>query len=236
MSGTSRLGSFRAGMPVAGAFAEFITVPAARVSRKPEGVTHDEAAAVALVGTTAHQALFSCAKLAAGQRVLILGGASAVGTVAIQLARLKGAWVAATSSARTFEYAASFAPDKLINYNESDWSADAELRGIDVVFDTIGEAKSFDRAKAILKPDGAFVTIAGYEAGFDPSGHPPLRYASFFCLSNEPAVQDELAELIASKQLKVSIEDRFPFTQDGVRQLFKKQDGGKSMGKNLLTF
>jgi NADPH:quinone reductase-like Zn-dependent oxidoreductase len=223
-------------MPVAGAFAEFVTVPANRVSRKPDGVTHDEAAAVALVGTTAHQALFSCAKLAAGQRVLILGGASAVGTVAVQLAKLKGAWVAATSSARTLDYAASFAPDKLINYNETDWSADADLHGVDVVFDTIGEAKGIDRAKAILKPDGAFVTIASFDAGFNPSGHPPLRYAAFMCLTNAPAVQDELAGLIVSGKLKVSIEDRFPFTEDGVRQLFKKQDSGKSMGKNLLTF
>ncbi len=73
----------------AGAFAEYILMPVAQLSRKPTSVTHDQAAALACVGTTAERAMQQ-AKVAAGHKVLVLGGSTAVGSLAIQLAKQRG--------------------------------------------------------------------------------------------------------------------------------------------------
>merc|ERR1712146_775771 len=92
------------------------------------------------------------------------------------------------------------------------------------VFDAIGERDGFARAKKVLKADG----------GFDPSAHAPLRYAAFMALSNDKAVQDEVAALLAAGSVKLAVDEVFDFTLEGVRAMFAKQDSGKSIGKNLL--
>lgn len=78
--------------PVAGTFSEFCSVPLRRLSRKPSDLSFDEAAAISTAGCTAFQCLFNCAKLTSGQRVLILGGDTVTGSIAINLAKSTGAW------------------------------------------------------------------------------------------------------------------------------------------------
>lgn len=226
--------------PLGGAFAEYILMPVGKLSKKPAGLSFEQAAAVALVGTTAHQILFHCAKVEAGQRILVLGGSSAVGTIAIQLAKARGAWVATTCSTRNVSYVQQLgAPDKIVDYKSAKWEEDAELRNLDAVIDTIGEADGFAKATAnnVVRPEGgAFVSISNMEAGFDPAGHPPLAFAAFFCLFNSVAVQDELAALMASGALKLPINRTFPFTLAGVREMMSVQAAGASNGKNVLKF
>lgn len=74
-----------------GAYAEYVTLPAAFVGRKPAGYTFPQAAALAMVGPTAYQCIFDKANLQEGEAVFVAGGAGAVGSVAIQLARYRGA-------------------------------------------------------------------------------------------------------------------------------------------------
>eukprot|EP01034_Spumella_vulgaris_P027590 gene27589-34334_t len=74
--------------PIGGAFAEYISVPVSILSHKPANVTHQTAAAVALVGTTALDVL-NTAKVAKGTKVLVLGASTAVGSIAIQIAKLR---------------------------------------------------------------------------------------------------------------------------------------------------
>eukprot|EP00164_Ancoracysta_twista_P001433 GFYU01001868.1.p1 GENE.GFYU01001868.1~~GFYU01001868.1.p1 ORF type:complete len:338 (+),score=130.50 GFYU01001868.1:134-1147(+) len=221
---------------VAGAFAEYIALPASKVSKTPKDLSSDKAAAVALVGTTAHDSLFKYGELSAGQKVLILGGAGAVGNLAVQLAKNKGAWVATTSSSRTEEFVSTLGADKVVNYTKEEWWNNADLKGVDLVFDAVGEAASFDHAKAVLKTDGKYVSIANHDAGYDPKAHAPLTFASFICLSNSVAVQDELAKMIVEGSLKVQVENEYSFSLDGVKSVFKKQSEGKSIGKNVLKF
>jgi hypothetical protein len=223
------------GHAIGGAFAEYMAIAATSVSRVPEGVALEQAAAVALVGTTAAQSL-DAVGVAAGSRVLILGGSSAVGAIAIQLAKSRGAHVITTASTRTLDYVAQFGADSIIDYTAGKWEEDPLVGGVDVVFATVGETEGFSKAKkeGVLKADGAFISIASFDAGLDPSAHPPLRFASFFCLSNNKGVQDALAGAIAAGQLVVPIEEEFPFTSEGVSSLFAKQEAGKSKGKNIL--
>ena len=222
-----------------GAFAEYITVSAPILSYIPKGVSFQQAAAVALVGTTAYQALKDLGVSPGTDpgKVLILGGATGVGHVAIQLAKLYGWWVAATCSPRSMEFASQWGADLLVDYTSTPWEHNGALQGVDVVFDVSGEANGFAKSKTVLKEDGSFISISNFDAGFDPKAHAPLKHASFFCLAHDAAVQDDLARLISSGQLRIAIEEEFSFTEDGVLKLLSKQQAGKSHGTiNISSF
>ncbi len=223
---------------IASTFAEYIAIPASRLSHKPASVSHDVAASLALAGTTAFESL-EVANVTSGTKMLILGGSSAVGTLAIQLAKLRGAWVVATVSSRSLEFAHQFGADKLINYTQTKWWLEGEtgLAGFDLIFDAVGEAGAFEHAKTsgLLKYGGSFVTIASNEAGSDPTAHQPtFSYAARFTMSNSTNVQDKLIQLVSEGKLQVPIEQTFPFTEQGVRDIFTKISSGKSLGKNVL--
>lgn len=132
-----------AGTPAGGAFAEYILIPTSKLSKLPDVVTFEQGAAVALVGTTAHQIVVDCARVTAGSRVLILGGSTSVGSIAIQLAKAKGAWVATTSSTRNMQFVSQFGADLVVNYNEQKWEDLPELKGLDAVIDAVGEKDGF---------------------------------------------------------------------------------------------
>ncbi|KAA8490792.1 2-methylene-furan-3-one reductase [Porphyridium purpureum] len=223
---------------VGGACAEYAIMPACKLSLKPAAVSHDVAAAVALVGTTAYQAL-DVLGVKSGSRVLILGGAGAVGQIAVQLAKERGAWVATTCSGRTRDFVSSVAkPDMIIDYNVSKWDEMEEIKGsLDAVFDAVGEKDAFPRVRdgKLVREGGSYLSIAGRDVGYDAKAHPGFTYAAWYCLKNSPKVQDELAKLIADKKLVVTIEETFPFTLEGVLRAFVKQESGKSVGKNIIS-
>lgn len=189
-----------------------------------------------MIGTTAYQSLFDKLKIKAGSKILILGGSSAVGSIAIQLAKRAGAWVSTTASTRNLACTSQWKPDLLVDYTQSQWESHPQLRELDAVFDTVGDANALDRAVSnkVVRSDGSFLTIANSAVGFNPAGHPPLTFAAMIGLWNSPPVQDELFRLIASKELTVVVEDTFPFTEQGVRDLLSKQATKKSLGKNML--
>jgi len=227
---------------IGGTFAEYVLLPSKKVSKKPDGISHEEAAAVSLVGLTAFQCverLLGEYKEGAydGKRILVLGGSGAVGYIACQVAKLGGATVYTTCSSRTKDYVESGTKaDHLINYSDEKWEAVDAVKDVDAVLDTTGEEGAFSKAKTILKSDGKFATIASFDVGFDPSGHPPLSFASFVTLRNDANHQDLLADLLVAKKLNLSVEETFPFSKDGVTKAFSKQASGKSMGKNVILF
>jgi NADPH:quinone reductase-like Zn-dependent oxidoreductase len=126
--------------------------------------------------------------------------------------------------------------DRIIDYTTGPWFEDPELRSttVDAVFDAAGADGSFAGARAVLRQTGAYVSIANTEVGFDPNAHAPLSFASHFGLANDPNVQDELATLLEQGKLTLPIEDRFPFTREGLIALLEKQQRGRSIGKNVV--
>jgi len=214
-----------------GSFAHYLTVAAAFVSRKPGNVSHDVAAAVQLVGTTAYEGLYTHLRVGAGTKLLILGGAGAVGFIAIQLAKQLGCEVWTTCSGRSIDFVKQAKPDHIIDYTSSQWWEAGVV--FDAIFDTMGEDGAFAHGKQCIRPDGAFNSVAGVEAGFDPKAHAPLR-AYLFCFSQNTKMQDELLRLLATGRLNMPLDSSFPFTTEGVRDLLRKQGEGKSKGKNVL--
>jgi NADPH:quinone reductase-like Zn-dependent oxidoreductase len=140
-----------------GAYAEKIAVKAAIVAKKPAGLSHVDAAALALTGLTALSAIEDTLKLQPGETILIHGGAGGVAGFAIQLAKHIGARVITTASAKNHDYVRGLGADEIIDYNAEDFTA--VVTGCDAVFDTVGgdvAQKSF----AVLKPGGRAAFIA----------------------------------------------------------------------------
>jgi NADPH:quinone reductase-like Zn-dependent oxidoreductase len=140
-----------------GAYAEKIAVKAAIVAKKPDGLSHVNAAALALTGLTAMSAIEDTLKLQPGEKILIHGGAGGVASFAIQLAKHIGAHIITTASAANHEYVRELGADEIIDYNARDFTQ--IVTNCDAVFDTVGgdvAQKSF----AVLKPGGRAAFIA----------------------------------------------------------------------------
>lgn len=143
---------------VEGTYAEKVAIRADLVAKKPNSLSHAEAAALGLISLTALTGLEDTAHLAAGQTILIQGGAGGVAGFAVQLARHVGARVIATASAGNFAYVKSLGADQVIDYNNDDFTAIGPV--CDVVYDTVGGADVRARSYKVLKPGGRLVWIA----------------------------------------------------------------------------
>jgi NADPH:quinone reductase-like Zn-dependent oxidoreductase len=148
-----------------GAYAEKIAIKAAIVARKPDRLSHAQAAAMALTGITAIWAVEDTARLQAGETILIQGGAGGVAGFAIQLAKHLGATVITTASAANMEYVRGLGADRAIDYNAEDFTK--TVSGCDVVFDTVGDDVQV-RSYSVLKPGGRLVWVAPAPEGFRP--------------------------------------------------------------------
>ncbi len=102
----------------AGCFAEYVVAPITEISRKPNSMDHNHAAGIPLVALTAWQALFDTFNLQSHQKVLIHAAGGGVGQIAVQLAKWKGAFVAATGSLATKELLSSLGVDQFIDYQK----------------------------------------------------------------------------------------------------------------------
>ena len=143
-----------------GAHAEKLAVKAAIIAKKPDGLSHIDAAAMALTGLTAIVSVEDTLKLQRGETILIQGGAGGVAGFAIQLAKHIGARVITTTSAANRDYVRGLGPDEVIDYNAQDFTQ--VVSGCDAVFDTVGGDVA-QRSFAVLKPGGraAFIASGG---------------------------------------------------------------------------
>jgi len=141
-----------------GTFAEFIAVNEADVALKPKNLTMEEAASIPLVGLTAWQVLIERANLKKGQKVLIHAGSGGVGTIAIQLAKHVGAFVATTTSTANLDWVKALGADIVIDYSKDDFAT--ILRDYDVVLNSLG-GEVLEKSVQVLKPGGKLISISG---------------------------------------------------------------------------
>jgi putative PIG3 family NAD(P)H quinone oxidoreductase len=151
-----------------GGYAEQVAVPAGQLLPVPAGVDLVTAAALPEATATVWSNVFMLAGLRPGEVLLVHGGASGIGTMAVQLARAAGARVAVTAgSAEKLERARELGAEILVNYKEQDFvevvHAATDGHGADVVLDTIG-AKYLDRNLDVLAVNGRIANI-GLQGG-----------------------------------------------------------------------
>ena len=140
-----------------GAYAEKLAINAAIIAKKPDGLSHIDAAALALTGLTAVISVETTLKLQRGETILIQGGAGGVASFAIQLAKHLGARVITTTSAANADYVRSLGADEVIDYNTQDFTG--AVKACDAVFDTVG-GEVAQKSFAVLKPGGRAAFIA----------------------------------------------------------------------------
>jgi NADPH:quinone reductase-like Zn-dependent oxidoreductase len=179
-----------------GSLAEYVAVEARNLAPLPADVDHAAAAATAISGLTAWQALFVHARIQAGQTVLIHGAAGGVGTIAVQLARGAGAAVIGTGRTADKDIAKRIGVDKFIDLSRQDV---ADAGQVDVVLDVIG-GEVRDRSTALLRPGGTLVTIAG-----PPQIQPADGRAIFFVVEPDRAQLTELASRLRDGRIAPTV-------------------------------
>lgn len=141
-----------------GTFAEFITINANELALKPKNITMEEAASIPLVGLTAWQVLVEKGNLKKGQKVFIQAGSGGVGTIAIQLAKHLGAYVATTTSSANKDLVKSLGADLIIDYKTQDF--ETILKDYDLVLNS-QDSKTLEKSMKVIKPAGKAISISG---------------------------------------------------------------------------
>jgi NADPH:quinone reductase-like Zn-dependent oxidoreductase len=188
-----------------GAYAEFTLIHEAELALKPASIDHVHAAALPLAGLTAWQSLFDAAGLAAGQRVLIHAAAGGVGSLAVQLAKWKGACVIGTASARNHDFLRKLGIDQAVDYEAVRF--EETVQPVDVVFDTMGgdvQARSWK----VLKRGGILVSIASQPSA-EVAATTGVRQAFVFTQPNAAQLA-QLAKLADAEKLKAIVETVLP--------------------------
>ena len=214
--------------PRDGAAAEYVAVQANDLAPKPKTLNHARAASIPLSGLTAWQALFDHAGLAKGQRILIHAGAGGVGTLALQLARWKGAYVVATASARNVRFVHELGANEVIDYTKGRFE---EMVGdIDVVLDTVG-GETYDRSWRVLRPHGMLVTITVF-SGVEETAKKHGRRGVAFIVKPSRIQLVGLGRLIDNGELHPVVEEILPLPE--ARRAFERGSRGHTRGKLVL--
>ena len=210
-----------------GGYAEYIAVRASDAALKPTRLDSIQAAAVPLSGLAAWQSLVDAAQLQAGQTVLIHAAAGGVGSLAVQLAKARGARVIATASAPNIGIVTELGADQFIDYTKTHFEEVA--KEVDVVFDTIG-GDTQQRSWQVLKPGGILVSVV--------STPPPATAATHGVRSDYVAIHPsgaqltQIARLIDEGRMKPIIHTVLPLNE--ARQAHAISETGHARGKIVL--
>lgn len=211
-----------------GSYAQYVAVPAQAVVHKPAAFDLQEAAAYPTVSIAAWRYLVAAAGLQPGERVLVHGGAGGVGSMVVQMAKARGAWVAATASSRNHDHLRSLGADLVIDYTQVRFE-DA-VRDIDVVVDTVG-GDTLMRSPAVLRDGGRLVTLVGtVPAALCAEGRISCPATPAWDVQAGLA---HAAPLIAAGQLRPHIEREYSLAQAADAQRHSRS--GRTRGKLVLA-
>jgi putative PIG3 family NAD(P)H quinone oxidoreductase len=229
-----------------GGYAEKVVVPVGQLLPVPRGVDLVTAAALPEVTATVWSNVFQLADLRSGETLLVHGGSSGIGTLAIQLARAVGAKVAVTAgSADKLAACRDLGADILINYREQDFVAELAPHGADVILDIVG-AKYLARNVEALATNGRLVVI-GMQSGSKAElnlGRLMAKRATVAATSLRSRPLDEKAAIVAAVREHVwplieagvvgPVVDRvFPLAQ--AADAHRLMESSEHIGKVLLT-
>ncbi|MGE5140006.1 MAG: zinc-binding dehydrogenase [Rudaea sp.] len=222
-----------------GGYAEYIRVPARNVLPIPDDFTFEQVAAAPLAFLTAWRALITRGRLKAGETIVVLGAGSGVSTAAIQIARLAGARVIATShSDDKLERARALGAELVFNYSRQEWEREVWLatgkRGADIVVDSIGEATWLKSIRALRK-GGRLVT---YGATSGPNPREEIRqifWKQLDVLGSTMSNQREflqVMDLVFRRKLVPVVDQVLPLEE--AREAHRRLASNEQFGKIVL--
>ncbi|WP_028940977.1 MULTISPECIES: NADP-dependent oxidoreductase [Pseudomonas] len=235
-----------------GTFAELIAVNENAIALKPANTSMAQAASLPLVALTAWQVLVEIAQLKKGQKVLIHAGSGGVGTLAIQLAKHLGAFVATTTSTANVEWVKALGADLVIDYKQQNF--ESVLHDYDVVLNSLG-ADVLEKSLKVLKPGGQLISISGpptaqfaqeqdlswplkqimrvLSLGIRRKAHKQdVNYRFVFMRANGAQLQ-QITALIEAGIIKPVIDRAFPF--ESTAEALKYVEQGRAKGKVVIS-
>lgn len=217
----------RADTMQAGTIADLVVVNESALAAKPSNISHVEAASIPLAGLTAWQALVTFTNLQEGERVLIHAGSGGVGTLAIQIAKQLGAFVATTTSSANAQMVTDLGADLVIDYQTQ--AFDEELSDYDVVFDMMG-GETLEKSFKVLKSGGRLVSIKG-EAPAGLAEEHGVEFSSFM-MSPDGEMLAEMAALLADGRLRPVVDRTYPL--DDIADAYRYSQSGRAKGKIVI--
>lgn len=231
-----------------GSYAEYATVPAARLIKIPDQIDFQQAAAAMLQGMTAHYLCHSTYPIRPGETALVHAAAGGVGALLVQMCKKLGARVIATAgSADKAAIAREAGADECIIYTEADFETETRRltngEGVHVVYDGVGKA-TFDKDLNVLRPRGYLVLFGGSSGAVPPFDLIQLSqkgslYITRPTLGHYTATRDELEwraddvlKMVGSGELKLRIHKVYPLRE--AEQAHRDLEGRKTVGKLLL--
>ncbi len=229
-----------------GTFAERAAVPEGALELKPENVSFEQAASVPSSGYIALINLRASAEIHPGHCVLINGAGGGVGSIALQVAKARGATVTAVDQAEKQEMLRSLGADRVIDYRQEDFTQGDER--YDLIFD-VASTLSLKDCKRVLNPKGTYVII-GHDhygaAGGRLLGNLPHFFklqalapfdrhlpALSFSIPGKTEIMTELKELLEAGKLTPVIDRTFPLSEAGAAMRYMQSGGG--LGKIIIT-
>ncbi|RXW21116.1 hypothetical protein EST38_g4734 [Candolleomyces aberdarensis] len=235
-----------------GVLAEYISISQDNIQKRPSNVSAIEAAGVSLVALTALQSL-DTVKLEQDQTILINGGSTAVGSYAIQLAKIRGAKVIATASGKNEKFVRDVGADEFIDYTKVGplheyFSKNSPSTKFNVIFDAVGmfDPSLYTYSKRYLAPNGVFISAGPQPHGFNLATVSQflrlggaMIFPSFltgikgkFKISGVVNKVDDmklLREYLEQGKLKPKVDSTFEF--DDVLQAYEKILSSRAVGK-----
>ncbi|WP_039912660.1 NADP-dependent oxidoreductase [Cellvibrio mixtus] len=211
----------------AGTYAEYISIDANEVAFKPATISHSSAASLPLAGITAWDVLIKAAGIKNGDRVLIHAASGGVGSLAVQLAKARGAYVIATTSAKNSALVKSLGADEIIDYRTQ--SFEKMVTDVDIVFDSLG-GEIQQKSWQVLKPNGILVSIVNPPSVEQAAAH--NARSAFVFIKPDAAVLKELATLVDAGKIRPIIGAEFALSDIAKAQALS--ESGRAVGKIVV--
>ena len=211
-----------------GGYAEFTASPAGVIAHKPEGITHEQAAAIPVAGGTAWEGLFDHGRLGSGQVALVSGGAGGVGHFAVQFAKHAGARTIGTGSTANRDFVLGLGADDYVDYTRQ--AVTDVVSGVDLAFDTVGGEVPQSLLPAV-RDGGKLVSIAGGMP--DEAARARGVRTSVFRADVGSAELARIADLVAGGEVRVEIAEVLPLAEVG--RAHELSESGHVRGKLILA-
>ena len=210
-----------------GGFAEYAIAKMGDIAAKPRSLDFENTAAIPLGALTAWQALFDLAHLSSGQRILITGASGGVGSLAVQLAKAKGAYVIGTASGRNEDFVRNLGADEFVDYTKQNF--EAVVKDVDVVFDAVG-GDTFEKTFKTLKKGGFLVTSVAFPSE-EKAQEFGVKAARVHCKPNVDQLA-AISALVDEGRLKAHVATVLPLVE--VKKAFQLSESGRTRGKIVL--
>jgi NADPH:quinone reductase-like Zn-dependent oxidoreductase len=212
-------------------YAEYAVASTDQIARKPENITHLEAAAATQSPLTAWQALVDEGEIKEGDKILIHGAAGGVGNYAVQIARYFNTYVIGTARSEDKEFLTELGINQIIDYTTQRF--DESDNKFDLILDTIG-GENFERSLKVLKPEGRIVLLPSdkkEEAEKAAKKH-NIKHYSHILMHSSGIGMKQIAEMLANNSMRVLVNKIFPFEQ--IPQAHQQMESGGNKGKIVI--